>query len=58
MTRSVSRGCAWGVMLLIVCLTAANASAGAPKKDIVDTAVSAGAFKTLVTAVKLSLIHI
>ena len=25
---------------------------GAPKKDIVDTAVEAGSFKTLVTAVK------
>jgi len=41
-----------GAMLLILCLTAANAAADAPKKDIVDTAVAAGSFKTLVAAVK------
>ena len=33
-------------------LTMTSLLMGAPKKDIVDTAVEAGSFKTLVTAVK------
>ena len=33
-------------------LTTATLLMGAPKKDIVDTAVEAGSFKTLVAAVK------
>jgi len=52
MKRSENRGRMMGAMLLILCLTAANAAADAPKKDIVDTAVAAGSFKTLVAAVK------
>ena len=37
---------------VISLVTMASLLAGAPKKDIVDTAVEAGSFKTLVTAVK------
>ena len=37
---------------------AANAYGHGTKKDIVDTAIANGSFTTLVTAVKLSLIHI
>ena len=33
-------------------LTMTSLLMGAPKKDIVDTAVEAGSFKTIVTAVK------
>jgi len=46
------RICVICTMLLALCLTAATVSADAPKKDIVDTAVGAGSFKTLVAAVK------
>lgn len=52
MINSANRGPAVGTMLLILCLTAANAADDAPRKDIVDTAVAAGSFKTLVAAVK------
>ena len=37
---------------IISLITLASLLVGAPKKDIVDTAVGAGSFKTLVTAVK------
>ena len=37
---------------IISLLTMASLLVGAPKKDIVDTAVEAGSFKTLVAAVK------
>ena len=52
MKRSQNRGRMVGAMLWILCLTATNAAADAPKKDIVDTAVAAGSFQTLVAAVK------
>ena len=52
MKRSENRGRMVGAMLLILCVTAANAAADTPQKDIVDTAVAAGPFKTLVAAVK------
>ena len=37
---------------IISLVTMTSLLVGAPKKDIVDTAVDAGSFKTLVTAVK------
>ena len=37
---------------IISLVTMASLLVGTPKKDIVDTAVGAGSFKTLVTAVK------
>ena len=37
---------------IISLVTITSLLVGAPKKDIVDTAVEAGSFKTLVTAVK------
>ena len=37
---------------IITLVTMASLLVGAPKKDIVDTAVDAGSFKTLVTAVQ------
>lgn len=40
-----------GLMMLFT-IGASQAIAGSPKKDIVDTAVGAGSFNTLVTAVK------
>jgi len=38
--------------VLVLLMVSAHASADAPKKDIVDTAVAAGSFKTLVAAVQ------
>ena len=40
------------VLILTVLATALPAVAGAAKKDIVDTAVAAGSFKTLATALQ------
>ena len=53
MTSRTLRTIAAFVMALSLALTGATAvNAGGMKKDIVDTAVSAGSFKTLVTALK------
>ena len=52
MTCPVNGNRILAAVLVVLLLTAAHAEADAPRKDIVDTAVAAGSFKTLVAAVK------
>ena len=51
MTRSLDRGHLLALLVALL-LMASHALADAPGKDIVDTAVSAGSFKTLVAAIE------
>ena len=42
----------WTSILVVIALTAASARVQAAQKDIIDTAVSAGSFKTLAAALQ------